>query len=235
MRSRTTIVNITNHVQQVDRQALYQIADSDNKIVRPSSRDDRANDLVHISGLIGLNRRLMQQLLNNVGELAGQCLPHLRPSIFRGDVTANTNQLVQCHLIPILQVTLLPFDQLQLFFRVIDQRAKLLFLGLTHRDTKYLVHLPFYGTRSILQHMPERLILAVQVAQEMFRALGQVQDRLQVDDLRAGIGNRRETPGQQPQISYIRQDGFFLYILCHSSIFFVITKIRQSPQRKAGR
>ena len=36
MRTRTTIVNIANHVQQVDRQALYQIADSDNKIVRPS-------------------------------------------------------------------------------------------------------------------------------------------------------------------------------------------------------
>ena len=69
MCSRATIVDIADHMQQVDRQPLYQVTHGDNEIVCPPGRDDRFDNLVHIGRLVRLDRRLMQQLLDDIGEL----------------------------------------------------------------------------------------------------------------------------------------------------------------------
>ena len=102
VRTRSSVVNIANDVQQVDGQPLDQVGERNDKIVSTSRGDDRTYDLIHIGRLIRLYRRLMQQLLDDIGKLLRQGFAHLGAGIFRGNVATDTHQLVQCHLIPIV-------------------------------------------------------------------------------------------------------------------------------------
>ncbi len=95
MGTRTAVVDIADHMQDVDRQALDQVAHGDDEVIGPAGRDDRVDDLVHISRLIRFDRRLMQQLLDDIGELLRQGLAHLRTGIFGRYIAAYPHQLVQ--------------------------------------------------------------------------------------------------------------------------------------------
>ena len=57
---------VADDVQQVDRQALDQVADGDDEVIGPAGRDDRVDDLVHIGGLVRLVARLVEQFLDDV-------------------------------------------------------------------------------------------------------------------------------------------------------------------------
>ena len=52
--------------------------------------------------------------------------------------------------------------------------------------------------------MLEGFILTVDVGEEVLRALRQVHDRLQVDDLRTCVGNRRKLAGKYFEVPAVR-------------------------------
>ena len=54
--ARPAVVDVADDVQQVDRQALDQVAHGDDEVIGPAGRDDRVDDLVHIGGLVRLVR-----------------------------------------------------------------------------------------------------------------------------------------------------------------------------------
>ena len=66
--------------------------------------------------------------------------------------------------------------------RVVDQRAQVGALPGAH-VLKDKVDVLAHHARAVVEDVHERLVLAVHVAHKVLGALGQVEDRLQVDDL----------------------------------------------------
>ena len=64
-------------MQSIDSQTLNEVPDSLDEVVGLVSIDDGLNDALHVLVLVGHTRRLVQQLLDDVGELLRQRLAHL--------------------------------------------------------------------------------------------------------------------------------------------------------------
>ena len=208
VRPRSPVVDVPDDVQLVDGEPLDEVADGNDEVVRPSRGDDGADDLVHVGRLVRLGGGLVQELLDDVGELGGQRLAYLGAGVLGGDVAADLDQLVQRDHVPVVQVLLGGLDEDQLLLGVIDERAQLLLLRVPHRVVEDFPHLPLDGAGRVAEHVAERLVLAVDVGEEMLRALGQVQDGFQVDDFRAGVRDGREAPGEQLQVAQVGRDFF---------------------------
>lgn len=80
---------------------------------------------------------LVEQLLDDVGEVLGQCLAHLGAGVFGRNVAAYLRKLVERNAVPVVQVALLTLDKLQFLLGVIDQRAEVAFLGLAEPVPKF--------------------------------------------------------------------------------------------------
>ena len=201
MCARTTVVDIPHDVQGIDCKPLDKVAHGDDEVVRTLGRDNRADDDVDIRVLVGLYAGLVQQLLNDVGELCRQRLAHLRARIFGRYVLADFHQLVQGDEIPVVQVCFLFLYQLQFLFRIINQRTDFFLLAFAQRMAENLIHFSFYRARSVLQYMLKSLVLSMNIRQEMLCSLRQIQNGFQIDDFRTGIGDGRKTARQQLQIA----------------------------------
>ena len=107
-------------------------------------------------------------------------IAHLGAGVFRGDPFRDLHQPVQRDLIPILDriIVLLLHDDIQLLLRIIDQRRQTLLIPDAERIAKLLVDLPAHGAGTVFQDMVKLLILSVDIRHKMFRALGQIQNRL---------------------------------------------------------
>lgn len=195
------VEDVADDVQAVDRQPLDHVAHGDDEGIGPADRDDRVQDAVEVVLLGGARRiRLVEQLLDHVGEVGRQHLAHLRAGVLHRDGAAHLRELVERHLVPVVQVGFARLDEPELLFRIVDQRAQLAHLRLAQRVVEHLVHLLPDDPRGVLQHVAEGFVLPVEVRQEVFGPLREVQDGFQVDDLGACIGNGRELLGQQPEI-----------------------------------
>ena len=62
----TAVIDVTYDMQQVNGKALNQVTHSDDKVISTSSRYNCTDNHIDISMLVGLNARLMHQLLNDV-------------------------------------------------------------------------------------------------------------------------------------------------------------------------
>ena len=68
--------------------------------------------------------------------------------------------------------------------------------------------------------MEKSLILSVDVGKEMFRALREIENGLQVDNLRARLSHRRERLGQELQVSHVL---IYVIMFCYHKIFFAFS------------
>ena len=122
MRSRPPVENISHNVQMVDHQPLDQVAQRDDKFLRPANADDGVDDLVIICLFILHLRLLCDQFLNDIGKVFGQRLSHLGPGVFRRNPLCDLHKPVQRDLVPVLNgsLILLLRDNIQLLLRIID-------------------------------------------------------------------------------------------------------------------
>ena len=90
--------------------------------------------------------------------------------------------------------------ELELFVRIVDERAQLALLLLGKGAGENLVHVLAHHARAVVEDVQERLVLTVKVAHEMLGALGQVEDGLQVDDLGEHRLLRGELLGEQAEV-----------------------------------
>ena len=67
--------------------------------------------------------------------------------------------------------------------------------------------------------MEECLILTMDIGKEVLRALREVKDGLQVDDLRTGLGHRRERLGQELQVSHVM---IYVIMFCYHKFLFAL-------------
>ena len=189
MGPRPSVVDVPHDVEMVYDQALDQLAQGHDELGRPADPDDCADDFVVVRLFVVDLLLLRDQLLNDIGEVLWQGLSHLGAGILGGHPLDNLHQPVEGDFVPVLQIVLFLSDNLQLFLRIIDQGSQALLVPAADRIAELLVDLLAHGAGAVLQHMVELLVLSVDVRQEMLRALWQVHDGLEVDDLR---GSRRD-------------------------------------------
>ena len=70
----TAVVHIAQHVQAVNRQALYHVGYGYNEIVGTPCRDYRADYHFYIGGLVHVVRPFVEQFLDYVRKVLGQRL-----------------------------------------------------------------------------------------------------------------------------------------------------------------
>ena len=79
----TTVVDVADEMQRVDDQALDEVAQGDDELVRAVRLDDGADDDVEILVFVRFVGGFVEKFLDDVGELRRQRLLHFRAGIFR--------------------------------------------------------------------------------------------------------------------------------------------------------
>lgn len=218
VRARAAVEEVAHDMQAVYRQALYEVADGHDEVVGLACADDGFDDALDVAVLVGHAGGLVEQLLDDVGELLGQLLAHLGAGILGRDVLTHRDEAAQGEGIPVVHVVTLHLglEQLQLLGRVVDEGAEGAYLLVAQLVAQHLAYLALDIARRILEHMLEGLVLAVYVGQEVLGALGQAQDGLEVDDLGAGLGSVAEAAREQLQVVEILLYFFGgIFLLCH--------------------
>ena len=171
---------------------MYDVGDGDDEVVGPSCGDDCLHDAVHVGRLVDVVGALVEQFLNDVGEVFGQRLAHFGACVLARHVAAHGHELVYGDVIPVVDVFLGLLHEFQFLLRVVDERTEFALFIFAQGGAEELVLLAFDNARRVFEHVQEGLIFAVDVGQKVFRALRQIEDGLQVDDFRACVGHGRE-------------------------------------------
>ena len=77
VRTGASVVDVAQDVQLVDGQPLYHLGYGHDEVVGPARGDDSVHDDVHVGRLVSVLRVLMEQFLDDIGEVGGQRFPHL--------------------------------------------------------------------------------------------------------------------------------------------------------------
>ena len=182
----TAVVDVAEDVESVNAESLYYLADGLYERFRLACGDDGVEDAAVIVVLVLARRSLVQQLLNDICELAWQRLAYLGAGIFRRHPSQHLHKLVESDVVDVLHVRFLLAHQLEFLARIVDEGTELVDVVLPHVRGEEFVHLALDVSRSVLEDMAERLVFAVNVGHEVLGAFGQIEDSLQVDDLGGG-------------------------------------------------
>ena len=133
--SRTTIEDITYHMQRINRQRMNKIANSDNQLFRTTRLNNRIdNGIVIRLPVMLLKVRFMQQFLDDISIIRRQQLMHFGTAVFDGHGTRNLHHLLNHLAVPCFQLCTGKgvFDELYAFVRIVYQRAESTFVFLGH-------------------------------------------------------------------------------------------------------
>lgn len=189
-----------HHVEVVHRQALDELAELHQEVGGPADVDDGGDDVLVVVPLVVVFVVGVQHLIDDVGVLPGHGLAHLGAGVLGADQAADLNEPVEGDAVPLPHVGGLPLDLLQLLLGVIDQGGQLVPLRLGDGGGKQIVQLFPHDPGRGVEDVQKGLVFPVDVGDKVLRALGQVQDGLQVDDFRTGGLDRGVLTGQHFQI-----------------------------------
>ena len=180
--------------------------------------DDGGDDILVVVPLIRVLIVGVNHFINDIGILRRHGLTHLGAGILGAHQPAHLNQTVEGDAVPLPHIGGLPLDLLQLFLGIVDKGGQLVQIGFGNSGSKERVQLFPHHAGGRIQNMQEGLILPVNVRDKVFRALGQVLDGVQVDDLGAGCLDVGVLPGQHLQIVEIFRAVCFFG--CHGGASF---------------
>ena len=180
---RAAIVDVADDVQLADGQALDELRERLDERDAATGAHRRIKDAGIVRFFVHAVIVLVHQLLDDVGELGGQRLAHAACRVLARRALTHRHQARHHGGVPGALVFHARQDQLRLLSRIVDERGQLALLGLGQLIAERLVHLQTDGTRPVAQDVAERLGFAVDVGAEELRALREVQDGAQVDDL----------------------------------------------------
>ena len=206
----TAVKDVADDVEMIHGKTLNNTADSNSKSCCLSGFDDGIDDIFVVIPLVGFLVAGVEQLVDHIGKVLGQCLSHLGAGIGGGDQTADIHQPVEGNLIPLVHIGNVFMDQFQLFFGVVDQGCQLIPVVAGKAGTVQIVQLFLYDTGTRVQNVQKGFIFAVDIGDEVLRAFGEIQNCLQVDEFRAGCLNRGILFCQQLQIlQFFRGECYF--------------------------
>ena len=209
VRTRATVKQVAHDVQLVHRQTLDQLAQPHDETVCPAVLDDAAHDLPIIQVFVVVLKMGVEQLVQDIAAAGRQALPHMVAGVFGRYQPTDVNEPQQGVGVPLVQLFFAGAAVLelrQLFVGVVDQGGQLR-TGL-FRDgiPQHQVHFFTDDTGSGVQDVDKGFVFAVQVAHEMFGALGQLEQGLCTDDLAGRRSLRRVIPREQGQIFEVIAD-----------------------------
>ena len=209
VRARATVKQVAHDVELVHRQMFDQLAQPHDETVCPAVLDDAAHDLPIIQVFVVVLKMGVEQLVQDIAAAGRQALPHMVAGVFGRYQPTDVNEPQQGVGVPLVQRFLAGAAVLelrQLFVGVVDQGGQLR-TGL-FRDglPQHQVHFFADDTGSGVQDVDKGFVFAVQVAHEMFGALGQLEQSLCADDLAGRRSLRRVIPREQGQIFEVIAD-----------------------------
>ena len=221
------VEDVAHHVQAVHHHVLDELAHVDDEVPRPVDVDDGGDDVLVVVPLVVKLVVGVEQLVDDVGVLAGQGLAHLGAGVLAGDQAAHVQQAVEGDAVPLLQrlVVQRPGHLLQLLLRVVDQGGQLVPVVLGHAGGEELVHLLAHHAGGAVEDVEKGLVLPVHVGEEVLGALGQVQDGLEVDDLAAGGLDGGVLAGEHLQVAQILRGNRVVWLLAFHAFLLLKKKI----------
>ena len=199
MGPRPSVINITHNMEMVYDQTLDQTTQSNDKLRGAADSDDGMDDFIVVRFLVVDLFLLRDQFLDHIGEILRQSLTYLGTGIFGRHPLNHLNQPVQRNGIPVLQVILFLFHDLQLFLRIVNQRGQTSLISAADGIPKFLVYLLADIAGAVFQHMVKLLVFSMNIRKKMLRPLGQIHDRLKINDLCGGRCTVSVLSGQYPQ------------------------------------
>ncbi len=191
MRTRTAVVNIPQNMQMIHYQTLNELRQGNNEIFRTVNGNDGIHDGVVVAFLIQHFGFFRNQFLNDVSIIFRQSFPHLGPGIFGRNLFADFDEPVQHDFVPVIHIRFRLPHVLDLLFRIVNERCQSTLIRCGQRVSEDIVNLLPYCPGTIPQHMGKCFVFPVNVCQKMFRPLGQIQNRLKIDNLRGRRRDRR--------------------------------------------
>ena len=195
------VEDVPHHVEVIHRQALDELAQLHQKVGGPADVNDGGDDVLVVVPLVVVLVVGVEHLVQDVGILLRHGLAHLGTGVLGAGQPAQLNQPVEGDAVPLPHVGGVPPDLLQLLAGVVDQRGQLIPLRLGHGGGKEVVQLLPHHAGGGVEDVKEGLVLTVKVGDKVLRALGQVQNGLEVDNLAAGRLYRGVLLGQELQIA----------------------------------
>ena len=162
---------------------------------RPFGGDDRGDNAVVVR-LFVLNFFLFaQQFLDDVRIIARKLLPDTGTGVFGCNAPIDAYKAIDRGFIPIIKIFLRRFDLCKFLLRIVNERRKRLLLLHGERALELLFDLLADRAGTVLQNMQKRLVFPVDIRDEMFRSLWQIEHGRKIDDLRRRVCRGRKLNG----------------------------------------
>ncbi len=186
------IIDVADDVQVVDREALDQAAELIDECGFLPGRDDGVDDGLVVALAVHRYVVLVHELLDGVGEFLRERLAHLRARVLPGCLLAERDEALDGGRVPSALILYALKHELALLAGVVDQRGEVALLGSGQILSERILDLQADRARATPEQVGECLVFAMDVRGEYLRALGQAQDRAQIDDLGRCGGDVRE-------------------------------------------
>ena len=190
------VEHVPHHVEPVHHHPLDEVAHGYDEALSPVDVDDGGDDVLVVVPLVVELVVGVEELVDDVGVLLGQGLPDLGAGVLGGHQAAHVDEPVEGDAVPLLQVLCVGGHLGELFLGVVDEGGQLVPVGLGDAGGEEGVHLLPHHAGGRIEDVEEGLILPMDVRDEVLRALGQVQNGLEVDDLTAGRLHRGVLAGE---------------------------------------
>ena len=171
-------------MQMIYNQTLDQLCQRNDKVLCTADFDDSINNRIIISFFIQNLCLLCDQLFNYIGIIRRKCLAYFRSGVLGGSSFTDFDETIQGNLVPVLHIFFRFLNQIHLLFRIVDQGCKGTFIIVAKGVAEYIINFLSYCTGTVSQYMGKCLVFTVEVGHKVLCSLGQIQDRLKVDDLR---------------------------------------------------
>ena len=116
MGAMATVIDVTKNVERINSQPLYDVTQGYNEVVGTSRGDDGIDDNIYIGAFVIVIRPFVEQLLDNITEIFRQILAYLRACVFARNILADVYKLMDCNVIPVVDVASGTLYQLKLLF-----------------------------------------------------------------------------------------------------------------------
>ena len=212
---RTAVINVAHNMQMIHRQPFDQIGQRINEGTEAAGLPDGIQNfgMIHIPVLIFV-RLGMEQFVQHITEIFRHGLTYFGTGVLGRQKPRQPQQAAQGRFGPGLRHQPHFNQHIQFLFGIINQCTKVLAVPVIHALGKKHVHFFPDDAGAVVQNVVKGFVLPVQVAHEMFRALGQIDDGLQVDDLR----DRRLLGGKLPRQQFQIFSVFLSLVLqCHNT------------------
>ena len=181
-----SVKQVSHDVEMIHRKALDKIRQGLDELIAVLDPDDGVkNTLVIRLLVVPLVRKGMKQLVDDIGKFLRHGLSHLGTGVLGRKHPGDLHHLPQRLPVPLGRQLSLPLrlHDADLVARIIDQRPELPLLFFSETVPEDHLDLLADHAGAVVHDMEKGFILSVDVAHEMFRALGQVHDGREVDDL----------------------------------------------------